>query len=125
MGFYNVQLGDMPYFTKLARKYAISDNYHQPVIGGTGANSIMLGAADAYYYTDGHGHARPPPANRMENPNPQAETNNWYTQDGEGGGTPPAIAPMPRNRESPRSWSTSPSCPATTSRTARLGIITC
>ena len=46
MGFYNVQLGDMPYFTKLARKYAISDNYHQPVMGGTGANSIMLGAAD-------------------------------------------------------------------------------
>ena len=123
MGFYNVQLGDMPYFTKLARKYAISDNYHQPVMGGTGANSIMLGAADAYYYTDGHGHARPPPAIRSKSRS-QAGTNNWYTQDGEGGGTYSNCS-MPRNRESPRSWSTSPRCPATTSRTARLGIITC
>jgi phospholipase C len=87
MGFYNVQLGDMPYFTELANTYAISDNYHQPVMGGTGANSIMLGAADAYYYTDGHGHALPPSANQIENPDPQPGTNNWYTQDGEGGGT--------------------------------------
>jgi hypothetical protein len=29
MGFYNVQIGDMPYFTELAKNYAISDNYHQ------------------------------------------------------------------------------------------------
>lgn len=28
MGFFNVQLGDMSYFTELARKYTISDNYH-------------------------------------------------------------------------------------------------
>ena len=39
MGFYNVQNGDMPYFTELARNYAISDNYHQPVMGGTGPDS--------------------------------------------------------------------------------------
>ena len=57
MGFYNVQMGDMPYFTEFAREYTIRDNYHQPAMGGTGANSIMLGAADAYYFTDGHGKA--------------------------------------------------------------------
>ncbi len=87
MGFYNVKLGDMRYFTDLARKYAISDNYHQPVKGGTGADSIPLGAADNYYYTDGHGHATAPPANQIENPDPQPGTNNWYTEDGYGGGT--------------------------------------
>jgi phospholipase C len=87
MEFYNVQLGDVPYFTELAQTYAISDNYHQPVKGGTGADSIPLGAADNYYYTDGHGHATTPPVNQIENPDPQPGTNNWYTQDGYGGGT--------------------------------------
>jgi phospholipase C len=87
MGFYNVQIGDMPYFTELAKEYAISDNYHQPVMGGTGANQIMLGSGDAYYYTDGHGHPLPPPVDQIENPDPQPGTNNWYTQDGYGGGS--------------------------------------
>ena len=87
MGFYNVQMGDMPYFTQLAREYTISDNYHQPVMGGTGANSIMLGAADAYYFTDGRRNALTPPANQIENPDPQTDTNNWYTEDGYAGGS--------------------------------------
>jgi phospholipase C len=87
MGFYNVLNGDMPYFTKLAQKYAISDNYHQPVMGGTGANHVMLGAADAFYFTDGQGHALTPPANQIENPDPLEKTNNWYTQDGYRGGS--------------------------------------
>lgn len=72
LGFYNVNNGDMPYFTQLARQYAMSDNYHQPVMGGTGANSIMIGAADAYYYTDGNGHAATPPSDQIENPSPLA-----------------------------------------------------
>jgi hypothetical protein len=55
--------------------------------GGTGADSIPLGAADLYYYTDGHGHAMRPPTNQIENPDPQPGTNNWYTQDGYSGGT--------------------------------------
>lgn len=87
MGFYNVQTGDMPYFAELAREYAISDNYHQPVMGGTGANSIMLGAGDMYYFTDGHGGAGAPPSNNIENPDPQKGTDNWYTQDGYQGGS--------------------------------------
>lgn len=87
LGYYNVNTGDMPYFTELARKYTISDNYHQPVMGGTGANSIMIGAADAYYYTDGHGHAATPPMAQIEDPRPQAGTNNWYAQDGYSGGS--------------------------------------
>ncbi|MGF6606935.1 phospholipase C [Paraburkholderia sp. WSM4175] len=87
LGFYNVNNGDMPYFTKLAQQYAMSDNYHQPVMGGTGANSIMIGAADAYYYTDGNGNAATPPSDQIENVDPLAGTNNWYTQDGYSGGS--------------------------------------
>ncbi|CAE6824099.1 alkaline phosphatase family protein [Paraburkholderia haematera] len=87
LGYYNVNTGDMPYFTELARQFTISDNYHQPVMGGTGANSIMIGTADALYYTDSNGHAATPPANEIENPHPLAGTNNWYTQDGYSGGT--------------------------------------
>ncbi|HEV3424037.1 MAG TPA: alkaline phosphatase family protein [Paraburkholderia sp.] len=87
LGFYNVNTGDMPYFNELARQFTISDNYHQPVMGGTGANSIMIGTADALYYTDSSGNPATPPANEIENPHPLAGTNNWYTQDGYSGGT--------------------------------------
>lgn len=87
LGYYNVNTGDMAYFNELARQYTISDNYHQPVMGGTGANSIMVGTADALYYTDGSGHAATPPADQIENPHPLKGTNNWYTQDGYSGGT--------------------------------------
>lgn len=87
LGYYNVNTGDMPYFTELARRYTISDNYHQPVMGGTGANSIMIGTADALYYTDGHGHMAMPPSNQIEDPRPAPGTNNWYAQDGYSGGS--------------------------------------
>jgi len=36
MGFYNVQQGDAPYLKFLADHYAMSDNFHQSVMGGTG-----------------------------------------------------------------------------------------
>jgi phospholipase C len=101
MGFYNVQNGDAPYFKKLADDYSMSDNFHQSVNGGTGANHIMLGHGDAIYFTDADGKAAVPPHNveidagtpndgivdEVENPNPQANTNNWYTEDGYGGGS--------------------------------------
>ena len=95
MGFYNMQDGDAPYFKKLADKYAMSDNYHQPVKGGTGANSIMLEFGDAIWFSDENGNALVPPHNQMtfaggpvdeiENPNPVSGTNNWWIQDGYGG----------------------------------------
>ncbi len=43
MGFYNVLQGDAPYLKQLADNYAMSDNYHQAVQGGTGANHVMIG----------------------------------------------------------------------------------
>jgi len=97
LGFYNVQNGDVPYFKSLADTYAMSDNFHQSVNGGTGANHIMLGHGDAIWFSDGAGHVKTPPhnpnttsgpgLNEVENPNPQTGTNNWYTEDGYGGGS--------------------------------------
>ena len=55
LGFYNVQQGDVPYFKSLADKYAMSDNFHQSVDGGTGANHIMFGHADAIWFSDADG----------------------------------------------------------------------
>ncbi len=87
LGFYNVNNGDVPYFKSLADHYAISDNYHQPVMGGTGVNSAMIGIGDAIWYSDGKGNPAIPPQDEIENPNPQPGTNNFYTQDGYSGGT--------------------------------------
>ena len=101
LGFYNVQSGDVPYFKSLADDYAMSDNFHQSVNGGTGANHIMLGHGDAIWFSDGAGHPLPPPHNtevaagtanagvvdEVENPNPAPGTNNWYAEDGYGGGS--------------------------------------
>jgi phospholipase C len=84
MGYYNMAQGDAPVLNFLARHYALSDNYHQAVMGGTGANHIALGTGYAAYYQNAHGKPVPPPAGQIENPNPQPGTNNWYTQDGYG-----------------------------------------
>ena len=114
LGFYNVQNGDAPYFKKLADTYSMSDNFHQSVNGGTGANHIMFGHADAIWFSDGNGHPAVPPhkqevyagtldagiVDEIENPNPAVGTNNWYTEDGYGGGgfgnytSPPTKAPV-------------------------------
>ena len=87
MGYYNMCTGDAPNFNFIGDNYAISDNYHQPVMGGTGANHIMLGTGDAAYYQDAQGNPLTPPANQIENPNPKPGTNNNYTQDGYAGGS--------------------------------------
>ncbi|MGA8150535.1 MAG: alkaline phosphatase family protein [Terriglobales bacterium] len=84
MEFYNMQQGDAPYLKHLADTYTMSDNYHQAGMGGTGLNHIMLGFADAIWYSDGNGNALPPPAAQIENPDAQPGTNNWYVSDGYG-----------------------------------------
>ncbi len=99
MGFYNMQQGDAPYTKFLADNFAISDNYHQPAMGGTGLDSIILGFGDAIWFQDQNGNLVPPnpadankgitafggPVNEIENPNPASGTDNWYTEDGYGG----------------------------------------
>ena len=100
MGFYNVAQGDASYLKFLADNYAMSDNYHQAVMGGTGANHIMMGTGDAIWFSDGNGNPAVPPhkelvwsgtpdagiVDEIENPNAQPGTNNYYTEDGYGGG---------------------------------------
>jgi phospholipase C len=113
LGFYNVQKGDAPYLTSLADNFAMSDNFHQSVNGGTGANHIMLGHADMIYYSDASGKPAAPPngvqvfgstpdsgtVHEVENPNPATGTNNWYTEDGYGesynAGYPPPYTAEP------------------------------
>jgi phospholipase C len=101
MGFYNMLQGDAPYTKFLADHFAMSDNYHQPAKGGTGLDSLYLGFADAIWFSDADFNPAVPPHNvkvwtdqtkdsgvvdEIENPNPQAGTNNWYTEDGYGAG---------------------------------------
>ena len=71
MAFFNMQNGDVPVLKRLADKYTMSDNYHQPVMGGTGPNSLPLGFADQVFFGDGLGNAATPPASSIYNPNPQ------------------------------------------------------
>jgi phospholipase C len=97
MGFYNMnpyvdahgmpQPGDAQIFRSLADQYAIGDNYHQAIMGGTGANFQALVSADAAYFTNLDGTAGIPFANQIENPNPVFGTNNYYAQDGYSGGS--------------------------------------
>ncbi len=114
MGFYNVANGDAPYLTQLAREYTLNDNYHQPVMGGTFANQMMFGYADVLYYADANGDPATPDhvlvpgsnppvyVNEIENPNPVQGSNNWYSNDGYGGGsytncsdfTQPGVSPI-------------------------------
>jgi phospholipase C len=82
MAFFNVNNGDVPFFKTLADNFAMSDNMHQAVQGGTGANHSMLGFGDAVAWTDGMGHPAMPPASLIANPNPRPGTNNRYTLDG-------------------------------------------
>jgi phospholipase C len=112
LGFYNVQQGDAPYLASLADQYAMSDNFHQSVNGGTGVNHIMFGHGDVIWFSNADGSPGKPPQNaavfstydgaanpdkgvvqEIENPNPAPGTNNWYTEDGYGNNDNAAHSP--------------------------------
>ena len=80
MAFYNVQAGDAPVLKRLADEYSMSDNFHQSVMGGTGANHVMLGTGDAIFWSDGKGNATTPPSH-IANPDPLPGTDDVYTVD--------------------------------------------
>jgi phospholipase C len=81
MGFYNMQNGDVPILKSLADNFSMSDNYHQAVMGGTGANHVMLGSGDAFFWSDGNGNPTVPPAGVIANPNPIPGSNDQYIVD--------------------------------------------
>ncbi|MGB7587236.1 MAG: alkaline phosphatase family protein, partial [Solirubrobacterales bacterium] len=80
MAFYNVQKGDVPVLKALADEYSMSDNFHQAVMGGTGANHVMMGTGDAIFWSDGKGNPTKPPSH-IANPDPLPGSNNQYTVD--------------------------------------------
>jgi phospholipase C len=97
MGFYNAVKGQASVLKKLADRFTLSDNFHQSVLGGTGANHFLLGTGDAGFWSDGKGHATVPPSS-IANPNPKAGTVNQYTVDGNftacGDTSQPGIQPI-------------------------------
>jgi phospholipase C len=80
MAFYNMQKGDVPILKQLADEYSMSDNYHQAVMGGTGANHVMMGTGDAIFWSDGKGTPTTPPSH-IANPNPLPGSDDQYTVD--------------------------------------------
>ena len=50
MAFLNMQKGDAPVFKRLADKYTLNDNYHQPIMGGTAVQHQMIGTADDVFW---------------------------------------------------------------------------
>mgnify|MGYP003344317238 FL=1 len=91
MGFYNMAAGDVPYFRQLAREFALADNYHQAVMGGTMPNYLFLATGDLARYMD-NGKPIKPPSAQIENPEPIAGTANWYTNSSYSGGSYTACA---------------------------------
>ncbi len=85
MGFVNIAAGDAPVFLDLARRYAMSDNYHQPIMGGTGANFFALATGDVAFFDVGT--PAVPPANQIEDPDPVPGSENFYRRDGYQGGS--------------------------------------
>jgi phospholipase C len=87
MAFYNMQKGDAPAFRRLADEYTLNDNYHQPVMGGTAVQHIMIGAADAIpwdTFTDPSTNTRfPIPPGHIADPTPQSTTNVAFKADGQ------------------------------------------
>ncbi|AND70600.1 acid phosphatase [Dyella thiooxydans] len=101
MGFMNMSAGDAPLFDALAKQYALSDNYHQSIMGGTGDNFFAIATADVPFFNR-DGKPVMPPANQIENPEPMPGTDNFYTRDGYEGGSyvncadpkQPGVAPI-------------------------------
>ncbi len=81
MGFYNAEEEEASLLKSLADRFALSDNFHQSFLGGTGANHFMLGTGDAGFWSDGNGNATTPPSNLIANPNPASGTVNQYIAD--------------------------------------------
>jgi phospholipase C len=81
MGFYNAEQEQATLLKQLADRFTLSDNFHQSFLGGTGANHVMFGHADAIFWSDGNGNPVTPPSN-IANPNPVPGTVNQYTVDG-------------------------------------------
>jgi phospholipase C len=80
MAFFNMQVGDAPILKKLADAYTISDNFHQPAMGGTAGNHVELFDGDAIYWTTFNGMSTPPSGN-IADPTPKSASSDKYVAD--------------------------------------------
>ena len=81
MGFYNMLAGDAPLFKRLADDYTMSDNYHQPVMGGTAVQHTMLMTGDALPWESVPGFPATPPAAQVADPTPKSATDVGFVRD--------------------------------------------
>jgi phospholipase C len=85
MGFYNVERGDAPVLKRLADEYTMSDNYHQPIMGGTFVQHMVLGTGDVMWwqpFTNAAGVTiSQPPAGVIVDPTPKSATSIGFTAD--------------------------------------------
>ena len=82
MGFYNVQQGDAPLFKRLADEYTMSDNYHQPVMGGTAVQHTMLMTGDQLPWEQSAARSRPSRrSTAIADPTPKSATNVGFVRD--------------------------------------------
>jgi phospholipase C len=85
MGFYNVENGDAPVLKALADEYTMSDNYHQPLMGGTFVQHMMLGTGDVMwwqpYVNQAGATISQPPAGVLVDPTPKSTTSIGFTAD--------------------------------------------
>ena len=80
MSFLNMQKGDAPVFRRLADKYTLNDNYHQPIMGGTAVQHQMIQTADDVFWQTFQG-VRQPPTASVADPDPKSSTNAAFTRD--------------------------------------------
>jgi phospholipase C len=82
MGFYNVQKGDAPLFKHLADEYTMSDNYHQPVMGGTAVQHTMMMTGDGLPWEHVGAFPAVPPPGVVADPTPKSATDVGFKVDG-------------------------------------------
>jgi phospholipase C len=80
MGFVNMHKGDAPVFKKIANAYSINDKYHQPDMGGTAIQHIMIGTADVIPWDTFQGVTQPPTAS-VADPDPKSSANVAFQRD--------------------------------------------
>ena len=82
MGVYTSRGGLSPYFDMLARRYAISDNFHQAILGGSGPNHLALAYGRPIFFENSNGTPGTPPSKFILNPNPRSGSANAFINDG-------------------------------------------
>jgi phospholipase C len=81
MAFFNMTDGDAPIFKALADQYAISDNFHQAIMGGSVTGAFGIAYGDNPFFANPNG-TPGTPTGSITNPNPQAGTVNTYQSNG-------------------------------------------